>query len=426
MSNNTVAGFRLSTQQERLWSQMTGKVSPFWAECELLVDGPLDAAKLQGIIRGIIIRHEILRTAFHRQTGLKVPFQVILETPGFAWETTDLTGLDESAQRQKIRNLVSNRDTKFDFEQGPALHVVLAVLAPQNHALVLSLPALCADLGTMQNLANELGRTYVDGFDETGEVMQYPDVAEWQQELLASDDTKPGRDYWRDYCRKIDFSALDSVLSAFERKSSGDFVPDVVVTQVEVSQLASRTNPTLQEFLLACWQVSLSRMTGRPGVTVGCQFEGRNYSELENSLGVLSRFLPLESVCSDATTFHDLLEQVQRDTADFRDWQDSFSWSNAGLPAGFEQGPMLPVAFDFAELPSTQVFEDLKLTVVAQEAFCERFRLKLSGRRQNDRVWLEFHFDSGSLDRSTVKRWSTHFLTLLAAAAADPGTLTSR
>jgi len=426
MSNNTVAGFRLSTQQERLWSQMTGKVSPFWAECELLVDGPLDAAKLQGIIRGIIIRHEILRTAFHRQTGLKVPFQVILETPGFAWETTDLTGLDESAQRQKIRNLVSNRDTKFDFEQGPALHVVLAVLAPQKHALVLSLPALCADLGTMQNLANEIGRAYVHGFGEASDVMQYADVAEWQQELLASDDTKPGRDYWRDYCRKIDFSALDSVLSAFERKSSGDFVPDVVVTQVEVPQLASRTNPTLQEFLLACWQVFLSRMTGRPGVSIGCQFEGRNYSELANSLGALSRFLPLESVCSDATTFHDLLEQVQRDTADFRDWQDSFSWSNAGLPAGLEQGPMLPVAFDFAELPSTQVFGDLKFTVVAQEAFCERFRLKLSGRRQGDRVWLEFHFDAGRINRATVERWSTHFLTLLAVAAAEPETLTSR
>ena len=57
----------------------------------------------------------------------------------------------------------------------------------------------------MQNLITEIFQVYVDGHDAPGEVMQYADVAEWQQELLASDESKAARDYWRDYCRKIDF-----------------------------------------------------------------------------------------------------------------------------------------------------------------------------------------------------------------------------
>src|SRR5450755_4120589 len=138
MSNNTVAGFRLSTQQERLWSQQTGSASPFWAECELLVEGPLDSGKLRDVVRGVVERHEILRTVFHRQTGLKLPFQVILETHDFAWEVADITGLPDSVQREKVRNLVRHRDEGFDLEKGPALHVVLAMLAPQKHVLVLS------------------------------------------------------------------------------------------------------------------------------------------------------------------------------------------------------------------------------------------------------------------------------------------------
>ena len=77
--------------------------SPFWAECELLVEGPLDAAKLQEAVGVVVTRHEILRTVFHRQTGLKLPFQVILESPDFAWQSVDLTGLDEAAQGEKIR-----------------------------------------------------------------------------------------------------------------------------------------------------------------------------------------------------------------------------------------------------------------------------------------------------------------------------------
>ncbi len=257
----------------------------------------------------------------------------------------------------------------------------------------------------MQNLASEIARAYAGGLSDSGDVMQYADVAEWQQELLASEETKTGRDYWRDYCRKLDFSSLDSVLSGFERKSATEFSPDVVVKQLDLPQLVSLTSEPLQDFLLAAWHVFLSRMTGRPSVIVGCQFDGRNYTELANTLGVLCKYLPHESACSEATTFRNVLEQVQHDRADFRNWQDSFSWSNAGLSAGLEQGPALPLAFDFAELPGSQVFGDLKFTTLQQQADCEQFKLKLSARRQGDRLWLEFHFDSGrlgSIDRRTL------------------------
>jgi hypothetical protein len=43
--------------------------------------------------------------------------------------------------------------------------------------------------------------------------------------LLASEETKTGRHYWRDYGRNLDFSSLDSALSGFERKSAAEFFP---------------------------------------------------------------------------------------------------------------------------------------------------------------------------------------------------------
>ena len=115
--SNTVAGFRLSTQQERLYSQQEG-TSPFWAEAELLVEGPLDAAKLQEAVRDVVTRHEILRTVFHRQTGLKLPFQVIRESADFAWQAVDLSGLDEAVQGEKIRELVSGQQIGLTSKRG--------------------------------------------------------------------------------------------------------------------------------------------------------------------------------------------------------------------------------------------------------------------------------------------------------------------
>ena len=387
-----------------------------------MLEGHLDAAKLQDAIRSVVERHEILRTVFHRQTGVKLPFQVIQQSPDFAWQTADLTRMDEKAQRTQIGKLVSERDTDFDLEKGPALHAVLAKLAAEKHSLVLSLPVLCCDLRSLENLASEIGRAYADGFDAANEVMQYADVAEWQQELLASDESKTARDYWRDYCRKIDFTALESMLAGFEKKSPGEFAPDAVVKRVELKSLGEHAGASLGDFMLACWQVFLSRMAGRPNITVGYQVDGRNYAELAGALGAFAKYLPLDSNCSDGVTFENFVQQVERDTADFHNWQDSFSWSHAGLPAGQEQGPVLPVAFDYAELPDAATVGGLRISTARQEACSERFRLKLSARRQGDRLKLEFHFDSARLDCDTIERWSSHFLTLMSAAAAHPET----
>ena len=50
---------------------------------------------------------------------------------------------------------------------------------------------------------------------------------EWQNELLASDETKPGREFWRDLCRTIDFAALKLVALPLE-KHDGDFSPEFI------------------------------------------------------------------------------------------------------------------------------------------------------------------------------------------------------
>ena len=232
--SNAVTGFRLSTQQERLYSQQEGDF-PFWAEVGLQLEGILDAAKLREAVSAVVTRHEILRTVFHRQTGLKLPFQIIQESAEFGWQFVDLSDLEESLQGERVWELVSSHRIGFDLERGPVLHVVLATLAPQKHFLTLSLPALCSDLRGLQNLVNEIGLTYAGGLHATDDVMQYADVAEWQQELLTSEDTKAGRDFWRDYCRKVDFAALESVLSAFEGRSLAQFSPDVVTKQIELA-----------------------------------------------------------------------------------------------------------------------------------------------------------------------------------------------
>ena len=371
-------------------------------------------------------RNEILRTAFHRQTGVKVPFQVILDAPNFAWEFLDLSGADMLTQRSKLLGLVTQREDAVDLEKGPALHVVLAKTSTDQHLLVLSLPALNSDLRALRNLCAAIARGYTLGFDAADEVVQYADIAEWQQELLASEESKSARDYWRLHCNKIDFSGVGTSLDAFELKPAREFAPVAIEKQIEVQALGSYAGAGLPQFVLAAWFAFLVRMTGRNALTIGCHFDGRNYDELSNALGAFAKNLPLTVESSEGEKFGDLLAQVEREVGEFRNWQDSFTWGAAGDSGGDEQGPVLPLAFEYAIQPGAIAAGGVTFTTVREQVCSERFVLKLSVRSLEEDLALSFQYDSGRMDGATVERWSSHFITFLQSAAAAPATLVAQ
>src|SRR5258707_6887844 len=178
MSSNpylATAAFRLSLQQERVWSQHDRGAQTF-AQCTIRLEGQLDVAVLQAALRKIVSRYEILRTVFRKQTGIRLPFQVIQEAAGFHFEKTDQEGAIEELLRRE-RGFLSN------FEDGPMLRAVLLTADAQRHLLVLTVPALCADAATLRNLRAEITAQYGSAeVAESAEVMQYADLVEWQNE----------------------------------------------------------------------------------------------------------------------------------------------------------------------------------------------------------------------------------------------------
>jgi amino acid adenylation domain-containing protein len=387
-ANNTVAGFQLSAQQARLWSQQTEQAEALRSECEILIEGALDKAKLETAVRQLIERHEILRTVFQRQPGLKVPFQVILDEAEF--------GRDAAPA--------------FDIEQGPVMHAAVMSETPQRHTLRISLPALSADLRSLQNIVAELLQLYSGQRLDT-EVMQYADVTAWQEELLAGDDTKAGREFWRDNCRKLDFA--DAPLSAFKNATCAAFAPGTVRRTIN--------DPTAApDFLLACWQAFLARMTGRSSIVVGKEFDGRKYAELENAVGLFAKYLPLELDYDATMPVEILAKRVESAAEAAHDWQEAFAWQQLDV------APVLPLAFEFAELPAPQQSNGTTFTVRRLNADCEQFHLKLAVRRIAQQTSLEFQFDSSVLDRATVNYWANCFVAFLSAAIANPTTPVGR
>src|ERR1700722_1150041 len=85
MEAESTAGYFLSPQQSHQWLLQQRSETRGSAQIAVLLEGEVDESRLRGALRRVIARHEILRTVFRRQAGMKTPFQVIQEASEPEW-----------------------------------------------------------------------------------------------------------------------------------------------------------------------------------------------------------------------------------------------------------------------------------------------------------------------------------------------------
>ena len=89
----TLEGFRLSPQQKHLWSLQQDSLA-YRAYCAIRIEGNLNVQALKLAFNQIVNRQENLRTTFHRQPGIKIPIQVIVESGTLSCNQANLKELN--------------------------------------------------------------------------------------------------------------------------------------------------------------------------------------------------------------------------------------------------------------------------------------------------------------------------------------------
>ena len=461
MPPETTAGFRLSPQQDRLWTQAGAEVVAFRAQCAVRIAGPLDVERLRAALMSLVARYEILRTVFPHQAGMKVPFQVILDADvalldaSLALGSADSKGDANSALSWRAISLATHTNgtgplaihsvdellesesaAPLDLERGPVLHAVLGNISDQKNVLVLTLPSGCGDAGSLANLVQQLQRAYAAGRNEPDaqeEVLQYADVVEWQYELLESEDTKAGRDFWREHIRGIDLNTAVSVSLPLETAVAG--APFALATHAieidgsvaaKIAALGGICGAPVSDIVLAAWQCLLVRATGRSEITLACSADGRKHEELQSALGLFVRSLPVNVEIAPGASFADIVRQAGAAFKEARKWEEAFSWSGIAKIAATPETFALPFAYEHISLPGPLEMGGLQWAVESVRAVWERFGLKLVCLERDGRLRLEFQFNNTRFAAEDVARWAEHFRVLLTAAAAAPETSISK
>src|ERR1044071_5689552 len=214
MHEQTIEGFRLLPHQKPLWRHLFAPASPAStrSQCAFSLEGALDAARLAEAFRCVVSHHEILRTSFQRLPGLNVPLQVVAESARMVWREVDFGLLrEEEVETALSAQWQEELASSWDAERDEVLRVTLAHCDVRRHWLLLSAPAMCADVRSLRNLLDETLELYGAGDRLSPEVraqraepVQYADYAEWQNRLLEAEDKEEMRAYWRGQARTME------------------------------------------------------------------------------------------------------------------------------------------------------------------------------------------------------------------------------
>jgi len=426
MQKETIEGFRLSPQQRHQWGlQQNNSKQIYRVRGAILITGNLEREIFTRALQNVVNRHEILRTSFHCLPGMTLPLQAIASTGEVPISEHNLSGLSPEQQEAKIAALFQQLSLlPFDFERGPLWHISLVTLAQDKHLLVANFSALIADSVTLKNFTRELSLSYwacACQEEPADEPMQYADIAEWQNELLESEETAIGQEYWR----KLNIESWDLLTLPWEKKNGeAEFKP--LVERVEIrgdllnslEAIAPKHKSDISAFLLTCWQILIWRLTREPNPIIGVAIDGRKYEELEHSLGLLCKYLPLRCPVQDELNFSQARQQVELNLNEMYNWQEYFSWEE--ILENEKSSSFWPVCFDFQAEPKNYGNSGVSFSLVRQDACLEPFKLKLSCLRLCNSISAEFHYDSALFAAADIKRLSEHFQALLESIVKKP------
>src|SRR6059058_4287898 len=115
MQDEKAMSYRLSPQQELAWAMRPDGPTDA-GQLIVGLEGPVDVDRLRNAFSLLVDRHEILRSTYVRQPGMKTPLQVVGGSAPLDWELVDLSELEPATQQARTAEVAATeRQRSWDY-----------------------------------------------------------------------------------------------------------------------------------------------------------------------------------------------------------------------------------------------------------------------------------------------------------------------
>ncbi|MEK4528987.1 amino acid adenylation domain-containing protein [Paenibacillus sp. FSL H8-0104] len=414
------AYYPLSSAQKRLFilNQLEGAEQSYNMPGVLLLEGSIDHSLLEKAFRGLIQRHETLRTGFEVVQG---------EAVQRIYESVDFSVVCRHANEEEASAVVQAFIRPFDLAKPPLLRAELVELAADRYLLMFDMHHIISDGVSMDVFVEELVRLYGGESLEPLHI-QYKDYAVWQQSDEQKVQLNREEAYWLDRYRgelpvlEMPTDYPRPAVQSYEGHTLTSFVDEA--TNEGLKQLAAQRGTTLYMVLLAAYTVLLHKYTGQDDLIVGTSIAGRTHGDTQPLIGMFVNTLAIRNYPASEKTFLSYLEEVKETTLGAYEHQNypfEELVDKVQVSRDLSRNPLFDTMFSLQNLEESEFeLEGLKLSPYPSEYGMAKFDLSVDVTEENGGLECNFEFATALYKESTIRRLSIHFGHLLAAIVSHP------
>lgn len=402
----------LSFAQQRFWflDQLEPGSPLYNVSRALRLNGPLDINRLQKAAQQIVARHDALRTRFVEVDGR--PVQVVVPELDLPLQFHDLRSVS-SIGRDTEALIARETETPFNLASGPLLRVTILRIADEDHVLLLSIHHVIADAWSLNLFFQELAAFYQNDLAVVKSLrVQYPDYASWQQQHFDGEELRQQLSYWKNELAGAPL-VLDLPTDHQRNPTAGSrgakqsmSLPDGLGRLLK--DTSCQEGVTLFMFLLAGFQILLSRYSGQDDFLVGTPVAGRAMLETEGLIGCFINTLVIRGNLAGNPTLTEVIKRTREKALRAYAQQDiPFEKLVEELrpERSLSRSPIFQVMFVLQDETKAELsLPGLVVTPVVAETATAKFELTLgvTDKAGGLDVWLSYNTDLFEPDSITA------------------------
>jgi len=340
--SSTSVGYELSISQKDLWSQHNPP-AVCYNQIVIRIKGSLDRSGLKSALLALIAKHEALAFRCSMNAGSLFPWQCPTGAAEMDWlDGTEETGLYTKAEEAAYASL----DRPYDPTADSPLRMYLTSISRHEHYLFIRLYALWGDTYSLFLLFGQLYERYRDAADDTASqgIIEYHNFSQWQNDL-QQDPAEEGNRFWAHYKYVLRRNVIP-----FETRTGASFLPGRIKLDTfergryeAMKTLCVSMQAGMEDLLLGVFGSFMALYTEEK-LTIGYIPFRRNYEELNATLGLISRTLPVTFTGSEAKTVVQAVSSLRTAVQEVKDWSDYF---HLGAISGNHGEVRLPFLYCF-------------------------------------------------------------------------------
>lgn len=420
--------YPVSSAQKRVYvlHQIEGNHTSYNLPFVMEVEGQLNRERYRAAIRGLVARHESLRTSFLLKEGeLVQQVHAEVECPIEEWI------MDPLADRSEVEAVVHKFIRPFDLAKAPLLRTGL-IRWGEKEIILFDIHHAVSDGVSNDVIISEFMQYYAGGSLPPLRV-QYRDFASWQNAMLKSSEGLKQEKYWLSiYEREMSGREIPilNLPTDFPRPAQQNFEGDLFSFRVgtelagELNRLAKESGTTLYMVLLATYNLLLARYTGQEDIIIGSPVAGRRHVDLERVVGMFVNTLAMRNFPESVKTFKEFLNEVKERTLmalENQDYPFETLINRIKLMRDPGRNPLFDTMFRMQNYRREAVAaEGLIVKPFEFVNSVSPFDLQLTGYEWNEELHFIIHYATRLFKRETVERMAIHFTRLLREIVVTP------